>query len=91
MTESAGDLTKLTMNEMSAIAFAKFNGAVLKGKKEDFVRSLNGLIAAQPTMLNLGAPAAIPTLTVATPEHAPAAPALRVPLSLRHDSHISSL
>ena len=38
--QARGDAAKLTMAELSAIAFAKlFNGTVLKGKnKEDHVR-----------------------------------------------------
>ena len=41
------------MPELSAIAFTKFNGAVLKGKKEDHVKGLLALMADQPTVLNL--------------------------------------
>ena len=53
--EKGNDISKLTMNEISAIAFAKFNGAKFTGKKEDLVRGLHALISKQPTVLNLGA------------------------------------
>lgn len=49
---NGGDTVKLTMPELSAIAFGKFNGTVLNGKKEDYVRGLNALIQAQPTVLS---------------------------------------
>ena len=42
------------MPEISAIAYAKFNGATLKGKKDDLVKGLRALISKQPTVLNLG-------------------------------------
>ena len=70
--QARGDAAKLTMAELSAIAFAKlFNGTVLKGKKEDHVRSLNALIAAQPTMLNLEARVATPAPGTLVTCHSP--------------------
>ena len=69
---NGNDVSKLTKDEMSAIAFAKFNGAKLSGKKDEFVRGLNALITSQPGAL--AAPSAPP---ICGP--APAAPsALRI-------------
>ena len=56
LESNGNDVSKLTMNEMSAIAFAKFNGAKLSGKKDEFVRGLNALITSQPRALAAPSP-----------------------------------
>jgi len=50
-----------------AVAFAKFNGASLKGKKEDLIKGLQSLISKQPSVLNLGALPALAAAASATP------------------------
>tara|TARA_B110001452_G_scaffold205333_1_gene175349 strand:+ start:90 stop:1757 length:1668 start_codon:yes stop_codon:yes gene_type:complete len=59
LKENANDVSKLTMPEISAIAFTSFNGTTLKGKKGDLVKGLHSLITKQPSVLNLGALPAI--------------------------------
>ena len=67
LKEKGNDVAKLTMPEISAIAFAKFNGASLKGKKEDLIKGLQSLISKQPSVLNLGALPALAAAASATP------------------------
>ena len=46
------------MDEMKAIAYTRFNGTQLKGDKATHVASMEKLMKAQPTILNLGTQAA---------------------------------
>ena len=55
MRLQGGDFAKLTMPEMKAIAFVKFNGHVPKGDKAAHVSAMQKLAAAQPTILKLAA------------------------------------
>ena len=81
------DVSKLTMAEIDAIAFASFGGVRIKGDKAAHVAALQKLIAEQPAVLNLGAGAAVaapPALAAAVPaaaeaDAAPAAAALPAP------------
>jgi hypothetical protein len=54
------NFAKLTMPEMKAIAYVRFNGAQLKGDKAAHVASMQKLLAAHPTILSL-----VPTATAA--------------------------
>ena len=61
LQEKSGDCTKLTMPELSALAFKYFKGTVLRGNKAQHVKTLEDLIKAQPHVLQL---AASPVLTM---------------------------
>ena len=56
LKEKDGDLSRMTMAEMSAIAFKHFKGIALKGNEAAHVKELSALIAQQPTVLQLPAP-----------------------------------
>jgi hypothetical protein len=47
------DFNKLTMTEMKSIAHVKFNSTVLTGDKAAHVATMQKLVLAQPTILNL--------------------------------------
>lgn len=53
LSEKGGDLNKMTMGEMSAIAFKHFKATVLKGNKAAHVKELSELIKQQPGALQL--------------------------------------
>ena len=72
--KKGGDVSKLTIVEMCAIAFASFNGTVLKGNKAAHTLQLESLIAAQPKVLDAAAAATTAGTTAATTK-APAAAA----------------
>eukprot|EP00966_Prymnesium_polylepis_P236481 5468908-Prymnesium_polylepis.1 len=79
LREKEGDVAALTMEEMRAIAFARFNGQVLKGNKQAHLDALRRLITSQPNVLSLAAPTA-PLLALTTaPEPAPV-PATGMPV-----------
>ena len=61
-----GNLTKLTMKEMEAIAFTSFNGAVLKGDKTAHVAALEKLASNQPAILEAASAAMPPPLPAPT-------------------------
>ena len=71
------------MTEMSAIAFAKFNGAKLSGKKDDYINGFNARMTAQPNMLTGGADA--PPLAIGGP---PAEAPKPVPAPLQPIYHL---
>jgi hypothetical protein len=79
LKEKQGDVGALTMAEMGAIAFINFNGHVLKGPKQVHIDGLQKLIAAQPSVLNLAAPAAPLLALTMAPAPAAAAPAAAAP------------
>ena len=64
--KKGGDVSKLTIVEMCAIAFASFNGTVLKGNKAAHTLQLESLIAAQPKVLDAAAAATTAATTAAT-------------------------
>ena len=61
LMEKSGDLTKITMAQMSAIAFKHFKGTVLKGNKAAHIKELSTLITDHPGVLQLNTPPAPPT------------------------------
>ena len=70
--KKGGDVSKLTIVEMCAIAFANFNGTVLKGNKAAHTLQLESLIAAQPKVLD-DAAATAATTTKALADASPVA------------------
>ena len=62
ITDKGGDVSKITMAEMSAIAFKHFKGTVLKGNKAAHVKELEALIKDHPGVLQLNAPAPAPAV-----------------------------
>ena len=90
LEENHGDLAALTMAEMSAIAFTRFNGQLLKGNKQSHIDALGRLITSQPNALALAAPAP-PTLALTmapVPTTIAPAPALEVaPGPNSHHAH----
>ena len=63
LMDKDGELAKITMAEMSAIAFKHFKGTVLKGNKAAHMKELAALIESQPTALKLSvdvAPGSLP-------------------------------
>ena len=76
LKEKGGDVSKLSIKDMDAIAFKHFKGAILKGDKAAHVKALSALITQQPDILKLASPAeATPPALTTT---AAAAPALTV-------------
>lgn len=73
LKKAKGDASALTKDEMSAVAFVSFNGAVLKGDKAAFVKGLSVLMKAQPTIINLS-PAATPRAIAEGPPNAAVEP-----------------
>jgi hypothetical protein len=65
LIEKGGDLTKITMTEMSAIAFKHFKGTSLKGNKTAHAKELGDLIKQQPGVLQLTAATTTTTTTAA--------------------------
>ena len=53
LKEKGGDLNKITIPEMCAIAFKHFKGTVLKGNKIAHVKALTALLEQQPGVLAL--------------------------------------
>ena len=51
LEEKGGDLNKITMTEMAAIAFKHFKGISLKGNKASHIKELTFLIKQQPGVL----------------------------------------
>ena len=72
--EKDGDVAALTIPQMKALAFVRFNGVVLKGNKDAHVAALKKLIEQQPGVLNTPAPAPAPS--PASDPVAPMAPAV---------------
>ena len=56
LEEKGADLNKITMVDMCAIAFKYFNGATLKGNKQQHVRELASLMRAQMQVMRTAAP-----------------------------------
>jgi|EP00966_Prymnesium_polylepis_P195356 hypothetical protein len=65
LQEKSGDCMKLTMPEMSALAFKYFKGTVLKGNKPQYAKTLADLIKAQPLVLQVAATHALAGLPTA--------------------------
>ena len=72
-----GDLNKITMPEMCAIAFKNFKGATLKGNKAAHMKELAALIEQQPSVLALSAPS--PAAPIVGP------PPLALPVALNEE------
>ena len=56
--EKDGDVAALTIPQMKALAFVRFNGVMLKGNKDRHVAALKKLIEQQSGVLNIPAPMA---------------------------------
>jgi hypothetical protein len=66
LTLKGGDASKLTMPELKALAFVKFDGTILKGDKAQHVREFDKLVAEQPGIICITPPAApAPPVTLA--------------------------
>jgi hypothetical protein len=74
-----GDLAKLTMPEMKAIALKSFRGVVLAGDKSAHVIALSKLITQQPAVLQLATTtASAPTITVGVATPSAVAPTITI-------------
>ena len=80
LQEKSGDCMKLTMTELSALAFKYFKGTVLKGNKAQHVKTLGDLMKAQPHVMQLAATQALAAPPVVTaPIEQAIAPTLATP------------
>ena len=73
LTANKNDISKLTMGEMKAIAYTRFNGEQLKGDKAAHVACMKKLLEAQPMVLNLVPTAPVAAVVALAAEVAPAA------------------
>lgn len=77
LKDKGGDISKLTIKEIEAIAFASFNGQSLKGDKAAHITALTKLAAAHATVLCLPATATATAMQLTA--ETPAAPTAAVP------------